>query len=168
MNSMVRGRDRDFLIQLRLDIMAETRYNIVHFLLQQKVSTLAVCFPCGSAGKESTCNAGDLGLMPGLGRSPGEGKGKYSGPENSMHYIVHGVANSRTQLSDFHFHQTMREHWRLILRTVLKRFGEWRQEKQFQESWKPTLTVSYICTVFIVCRLLSHSLFIINRVGTGI
>jgi len=32
-------------------------------------------FPCGSAGKESTCDAGDLGLIPGLGRSPGEGKG---------------------------------------------------------------------------------------------
>ena len=32
-------------------------------------------FPCGSAGKESACNAGDLGLIPGLGRSPGEGKG---------------------------------------------------------------------------------------------
>ena len=44
-------------------------------------------FPCGSAGKESTCNAGDLGLIPGLGRSPGEGKGyplQYSGLENSM------------------------------------------------------------------------------------
>ena len=32
-------------------------------------------FPCGSSGKESTCNVGDLGLIPGLGRSPGEGKG---------------------------------------------------------------------------------------------
>ena len=44
-------------------------------------------FPCGLAGKESTCNAGDLGLIPGLGRSPGEGKGcplQYSGLENSM------------------------------------------------------------------------------------
>ena len=44
-------------------------------------------FPGGSAGKESTCNAGDLGLIPGLGRSPGEGKGyplHYSGLENSM------------------------------------------------------------------------------------
>ena len=43
-------------------------------------------FPCGSAGKESTCNAGDLGLIPGLGRSPGDGKGyplQYSGLENS-------------------------------------------------------------------------------------
>ena len=43
-------------------------------------------FPCGSAGKESACNEGDLGLIPGLGRSPGEGKGyplQYSGLENS-------------------------------------------------------------------------------------
>ena len=45
------------------------------------------CFPGGSAGKESTCNVEDLGLIPGLGRSPGEGKGsplQYSGLENSM------------------------------------------------------------------------------------
>ena len=44
-------------------------------------------FPCGSAGKESTCNVGDLGSIPGLGRSPGEGKGyplQYSGLENSV------------------------------------------------------------------------------------
>ena len=64
-------------------------------------------FPCGSAGKESACNAGDLGLIPGLGRSPGEGKGfplKYSGLENSTDCIVHGVTKSGTQLSDFHFH----------------------------------------------------------------
>ena len=63
-------------------------------------------FPCGSAGKESACNAGDLGLIPGLERSPGEGKGyplQYSGLENSMDYIVHRVAKSRTQLSNFHF-----------------------------------------------------------------
>ena len=58
--------------------------------------------PCGSAGKESTCNAGDLGLIPGLGKSPGEGKGypfQYSGLENSMDCIVHGVAKSQTRLS---------------------------------------------------------------------
>ena len=56
-------------------------------------------FPCGSAGKESACNAGDLGLIPGLGRSPGEGKGypfQCSGLENSMDYIVHGVAELDT------------------------------------------------------------------------
>ena len=54
-------------------------------------------FPCGSAGKESACNVGDLGLIPGLGRSSGEGKGyplQYSGLENSMDYIVHGVTKS--------------------------------------------------------------------------
>ena len=54
-------------------------------------------FPCGSGGKESACNAGDLGLIPGLGRSPGEGKGhplQYSGLENSVDCIIHGVAKS--------------------------------------------------------------------------
>jgi len=63
-------------------------------------------FSCGSAGKESACNAGDLGLIPGLGRFPGEGKGyplQYSGLENSMNNIVYGVAKSQTPLSDFHF-----------------------------------------------------------------
>ena len=61
---------------------------------------------CGSAGKESACNGGDLGLIPGLGRSPGEGKGyplQYSGLENSMDSIVHGVTKSQTQLKNFHF-----------------------------------------------------------------
>ena len=62
-------------------------------------------FPGGSAGKESACNAGDLGSIPGLGRSPGERKGyplQYPGLENSMDYTVHGVA--QTGLSDFHFY----------------------------------------------------------------
>ena len=62
-------------------------------------------FPCGSVGKESACNVGDLGSIPGLGRTPGEGKGYpllYSGLENSMDCIVHGIAKSRTQLS-LHF-----------------------------------------------------------------
>jgi len=63
--------------------------------------------PCGSAGEESICNARDLGLIPGLGRSPGEGKGyplQYSGLENSMDCVVRGVAKSPTQMSDFHTH----------------------------------------------------------------
>ena len=50
---------------------------------------------------------GDLGLIPGSGRSPGEGKGyplQYSGLENSMDCIVHEVAKNQIQLSDFHFH----------------------------------------------------------------
>ena len=50
---------------------------------------------------------GDLGLIPGLGRSPGEENGyplQYSGLENSMDCLVHGVAKSQTRLSKFHFH----------------------------------------------------------------
>ena len=59
-------------------------------------------FLCGSAGKESASNVGDLDSIPGLGRSPAEGRGyplQYSGLENSMDYIVHGVAKSQTRLS---------------------------------------------------------------------
>ena len=54
-------------------------------------------FHCGSTGKESACNAGDLGLIPVLGRSPEEGEGcplQYSGLEDSMDCIVHGVSES--------------------------------------------------------------------------
>ena len=56
-------------------------------------------FPGGSAGKESACNAGDLDLILGLRISSGEGKGcplQYSGLENSMDCIVHGVTRSQT------------------------------------------------------------------------
>ena len=56
-------------------------------------------FSCGSADKESARNAGDPGLIPGLGRSPGEGDGfppQYSGLENSLDCIVHGVAKNWT------------------------------------------------------------------------
>ena len=69
----------------------------------KKVAAFETCFrvsfPCGSASKESACNAGDLGSIPGLGRSPGEGKGyplQYSVLENSMDYTLHGVAKSQT------------------------------------------------------------------------
>ena len=65
-------------------------------------------FPGGSDGKEASCNAGDLGSIPGLGRSPGEGKGnplQYSCLENPIdrgawRATVHGAAESRTRLSD--------------------------------------------------------------------
>ena len=69
---------------------------------------ICICmgFPFSSAGKESTCNEEDLGSIPELGRSPGEGKGyplQYPGLENSKVCIIHGVAKSRTGLSNFHF-----------------------------------------------------------------
>ena len=80
-------------------------------LLQLKFSRsilMHIDFPGGSDGKPSVYNAVDRGSIPGSGRSPGEGNGtplQYSCPENSMdrgawQAAVHGVAESRTQLSD--------------------------------------------------------------------
>ena len=60
---------------------------------------------CSSAGNESACNVGDLGSIPGLGRSPGEGKGyplRYSGLENSMD-CIEWDPKSGTQLTDSRF-----------------------------------------------------------------
>ena len=81
--------------------------------------------PHGSAGKESTCNVGDLGSIPGLGRSSGEGNGytlQYSGLENSTDCIVHGVTELDTtewlSLSLFHFHSNIHKRlckWQLPL-----------------------------------------------------
>ena len=74
--------------------------------IDASVLIMTILWVCGSAGKESACNTGDLGSIPGLGRSPGEGKGcplQYSGLEKSMDCLVHAVTKSRTRLSDFHF-----------------------------------------------------------------
>ena len=73
---------------------------------KHRSSTALLSFNDGSAHKESACNAGDLGWIPGLGRSPEEGNGcplQYSRLENSVDCIVRRVAKSRTRLSDFHF-----------------------------------------------------------------
>ena len=73
-----------------------------HFYLM-----LLLYLPFWLAGKESVCNVIDMSSVPGLGRSPGEGNGyplQYSGLENSMDCIVHGVTKSQTQLSNFHFY----------------------------------------------------------------
>ena len=72
------------------------------------MAILMVKVKLGSVGKETTCNVGDLGSIPGLGRSPREEKGypfqlQYYVLENSMEYTVHGVAKSQTQQCDFHF-----------------------------------------------------------------
>ena len=72
--------------------------------------SLHMGFPGGSDGKESACNAGDLGLIPRSGRSPGEGNGnplQYSCLENAMDrgawwVTVYGVTKSQIRLSDFH------------------------------------------------------------------
>ena len=83
--------------------------SIFLFLFSQiwLLSSFPLGFPCDSAGKQSACKVGDLGSIPGLRRSSGERKGyplRYSGLENSMDCIVHGVAKTWTQQSNFHFH----------------------------------------------------------------
>ena len=81
-------------------------HSLLTLLLHLMILIRSSLIILGLAGKASSCNAGDLDLIPGLGRSSGEGKGyplQYSGLENSMDCIIHGVAKSRTGLSDFHF-----------------------------------------------------------------
>ena len=75
--------------------IALTKQTFVKLIKKKKIIS--------QAGKESTCNVGNLGLMPGLGSSPGEWKGyplQYSGLENSMDCIVNGVAKNWTRLRD--------------------------------------------------------------------
>ena len=93
-----------------LPLCRQILYQLSHTrkaLYEKNYTHITLGFPGGSDGKESACNVGDLGLIPGLGRSPGERKGyplQYSGLENSMDCIVRGVAKSQTRQSDFHFH----------------------------------------------------------------
>ena len=101
---------------MRVRLPGESRKSgtLVQFPFKTQVSKCLlsrpeVGFPCGSAGKESACNVGDLGSIPGLGRSPGEGKGnplQHSGLEKFMDYIVYGVAKS--QGFSLHFTFTMK------------------------------------------------------------
>jgi len=72
-------------------------FPVLHHLQEFAQTQIHWGFPGGSAGKESTCDAGDLGSILGLGRSPGEGNSsplQHSGLENSMDCIVHGVTES--------------------------------------------------------------------------
>ena len=95
------------------------------------IYTIAGDFPGGLPGKESTCSAGDLGSIPRLGRSPGEGNGyplHYSGLENSMDCIVREVAKRGTQLSDVHFHLFI---WR---RSDIKDYMEHRPSR-ISDTW---------------------------------
>ena len=91
---ILRGREQ-LVLELQLSRLKSHDYINWAFMMG---------FPGGSAGKESACNARDLSLIPGLGRSPGEGNGyplQYSGLEKSMDYTV---KKSQAQLSEFHFY----------------------------------------------------------------
>ena len=81
-------------------------------------------FTGGSDDKESACNVRDLGSISGSGRFPGEGRGypfQYSGLQNSVNCIVHGITRSWTQQSDFHFTHTI-EPFGVLLKTTMLEF----------------------------------------------
>ena len=85
--------------------------------------------PNSSVGKESNCNAGELGWIPGLGRSPGEGKGyplQYSGLEN------YEVAKSRTRLSNFHFH-LLENKTKQVMEHQIITANDWNQTSQVSD-----------------------------------
>ena len=83
----------------------------IHWRRDKLPTPVYLGFPGGPAGKESTCSAGDLGLIPGLGRSPGEGKATHSSILAwRIPYIVCGVAKSQTCLSNFDFHVVHLKH----------------------------------------------------------
>ena len=89
-----------------------SRLQLAYLVIIDTYKWIYMGFPGGSHGKESACNAGDLGSIPGLGRSPGEGNSyplQCSGLENSMdrgawQTIIHEVTKSWIWLSAFHFH----------------------------------------------------------------
>ena len=101
-----------------------------------------LAFPGGSAGKESTRNVGNLGLIPGLGRSSGGGSGnplQYSCLENFMdrgpwQAIVHGVEKSQTRLSD-----KQQQIWNMLLKKsreiTPERIKRWSQSKNNAQLW---------------------------------
>ena len=78
----------------------------IHWRRDRLPTPVFLGFSGGSAGKQSTCNVGDLGFIPRLGRLPGEGKAYpfwYSGLENFMDCVVYGVTKTQTPMNDFYF-----------------------------------------------------------------
>ena len=112
-------------------------------------------FPGGSDGKESTCNAGDPGFIPGLGRSPGEGNDytlQYFCLENPMdrgawRATVHGVAKNQTRLNNTLGSVLYRKYYSLLCRWYLVPnssvfFSGWSQQRAGDDSTSPH---HYIC-----------------------
>ena len=119
----------------------------IHWRRDRLPTPVFLGFPCGSADKESACNVGNLGSIPGLGRCSGERKGyplQYSGLENSMDYIVHEVRKSWTWLSNFHFQKERGLPWWLSVRESTCQcrrhgFDPWVGKIPWRRKWQPTL-----------------------------
>ena len=99
LSSQTRALQLAYLIAQLVKNPPAMQETLVRFLRASLPTPVFLGFPYGLAGEESACNAGDLGSIPGLRRSPGEGKGyplQYSGLKNSMDYTAYGVAESDT------------------------------------------------------------------------
>ena len=120
-------------------------------------------FPGGSAGKKSICSDGDLGLIPMLNLSYGEGNGyllQYSGLENSMDCIDHGVIKSWTWLSNFHFNFT--DKWFALVNRMKTVKSEGSDLKYSLFQWTVFLKhlLNFLlrgCRKIIPCTMASHS-----------
>ena len=131
-------------------------------------------FPCGSAGKESACNVGDLGLVPGLGRSPGEGKGyplQYSGLENSMDCSPwdHKESDTTERLSlSLSFNSSSPLQWRLSILSALQHFRQNMNTKLLEGSVK----TKEVRLFYIVCRKINtdtaRNIISAQQVGSGL
>ena len=108
------------------EIPVESWVGKIHWRRDRLPTPAFLGFPCDSPGKEPAYNEGNLGSIPGLERSPGEGKGyqlHYSGLENSVAFIIYWVTRSRTWLSDFHFQYFMfsifEAKWFKVILTII-------------------------------------------------
>ena len=108
----------------------------MHWRRDRLPTPVFLVFPCGSAGKKSACNVGDLGSVPGLGRYPEEGKGyplQYFDLENSIDYIVHEVAESDTTepllLSDIAKFFCLKN----FLKWILHKYVQYQNETEIKE-----------------------------------
>ena len=144
-----------FLIAQLVKNLPAVQETLVRFLGQEDPlekgkathSSILVASLVAQLVKKSACNVGDLGSIPGLGRSPGEGKGyplQYSALENFMDCIVHKVAESRTQLSDFHF---------IIIDIIIISKAYNLEIYKHGKNYK-LIVIKFI---FMICRAASHS-----------
>ena len=121
--------------------------------------------PCGSAGKESACNAGDLGSIPGLGRAPGEGKGyplQYSGLKNSKDCIVPGVTKNQTRLSAFHFsftYSVLLDITKLLSKDIELVYSSYQQYMTVFIALHPCQYL--VCQTFIFASLMRMKFYLI-------
>ena len=143
-----RGREETYGYQLGVqewDELGDWDWHVYIIDTMYKIHGLSWWLRWSQTGEKSTCNVGELGLIPGLGRSPGEGNSyplQYSGLENSMGCIVHRVTKSRTWLSDFHM---IKQGMMIFVRDGRQMFLTWAEKaKTDQQIFECLLWVRHL------------------------